>query len=422
MKGCIVPVVMLLAAFLCYSQKTDTTTYARKNPDSKILKFTNGNWFNGATFEQKPVWVKEGILGFKELAQQPDTIIDLSGKYVIPPFAEAHNHNLESSYGLEKRIKSYLDNGVYYVKLLSSIKKRIDPLMHYYNKPDGIDVRMAHAPLTGTDGHPIAVRKRYLDYGYFNGLFSSIEEIESHGYVTINTLDDLNEKWDQILSFSPDFIKLNLLYSEEYEKRKHDTAFFGKKGLNPILVREIVKKANASNLTVSAHVETAYDFHIAVTAGVNEIAHLPERSNGKLIHKEDALLAAKKGIVIVTTAGLVTKKQDRPNYDKLVDNIAANLRLLKQEGVTMAIGSDNYYDSSVGEFQFLYELDIFTNLELLIMWTKNATRTTFPNRKIGELKEGYEASFLVLDKDPIEDISNINKHITTRVKQGVFLN
>lgn len=392
-----------------------------KNQISLKMKLVNGYWFNGLTFVKRTVWVNNGLLSFKDPTTSNDTIIDLSGKYVIPPFAEAHNHNLESDYQLQKRIDSYLGNGVFYVKHLSSIKKRIDPLMFQYNKPDGIDVSLAHAPLTATDGHPMALRKRFLEIGRFDGLFNSMEEIESHGYFIIDDLNDLHSKWDQILSFSPDFIKLNLLYSEEYEKRKDDTTYFGKKGLNPELISDIVAKAHSHNLRVSAHVATAYDFHVAIDADVDEIAHLPEIHNGKPIAVEDAILARKKGATVVTTASLVNKRTEEPNHKELVENIRSNLNLLKQEGVTLAIGSDGYNDNSVGEFQFLYDLKIFSNLELLKMWCENAANTTFPNRKIGYLKEGYEANFLVLDINPIEHIGTVNKAIVLKVKQGVIL-
>jgi len=385
------------------------------------MKLVNGQWFDGQKFVKRTAWVNNGILSFKKSARSVDTTINLIGKYVIPPFAEAHNHNLESNYQLQERIDSYLGDGVFYVKLLSSIKKRIAPLMHHYNKPEGIDVSMAHAPLTATDGHPIGVRKRYLERGHFKGLFNSLEELESHGYYTIDNINDLERKWEQILSFSPDFIKLNLLYSEEYEKRKDDPIYFAKKGLNPELVSKIAAKAHRSNLRVSAHVETAYDFHIAVEAGVDEIAHLPEISHGKPIARKDAALAKKKGIIVVTTTSLVTKRKEKPNYKELVENISSNLQVLKEEGVIIAIGSDMYNDNSVGEFEFLYDLKIFSNLELLKMWCEHAAITTFPYRKIGYLKDGYEASFLVLDKNPIADMRSINKAISLRVKQGVLL-
>lgn len=406
----------------CSSQKgNEKAAYARKNLCSKVIKLVDGNWFNGDTFEKKTVWLNEGLITLKNMDKKVDTTLDLSGKYIIPPFAEAHNHNLESDHELDKRIASYLKNGIFYVKHLSSIKKRIAPLMSNYNIPEGIDVSLAHAPLTAKGGHPIALRKKHLGYGYFNGLFDSIEEIEFHGYVRIDTKVDLENKWDSIMSFSPDFIKLNLLYSEEYEKRKNDPVYFDKKGLNPKLIPLIVKKAHSAGLRVSAHVETAYDFHVAVNAGVDEIAHLPEIKNGKPIHRKDAILAKERGTVVVTTVSIITKRQKSPNYNDLLSNIASNLKLLKDEGVTLALGSDMYNDNSSGEFQILQQLHVFNNLELLKMWTENATETIFPQRKIGKLREGYEASFLVLDKNPIENIANINKSITIRVKQGVIL-
>lgn len=385
------------------------------------MQLINGHWFNGQTFVKRTAWVREGTLHFNEPSTANDTVIDLADKYIIPPFAEAHNHNLESDYELQKRIDAYLSNGVFYVKLLSTIKKRIAPLMHHYNKPDGLDISMAHAPLTGTGGHPIPLRQRYLDRGYFDGMFNSIEEVASHGYFIIDDLDDLNAKWEKVRSFSPDFIKLNLLYSEEYGKRKDDTTYYGRKGLNPELVPEIVKKAHADKLRVSAHVATAHDFHVAVAAGVHEIAHLPEIRGGKPISKEDAVLAKENGVTVVTTVSLIKRNQKQPNYTDLVENIRANLSLLKQEGVTLALGSDMYNDNSVGEFKFLHDLKVFSNLELLKMWCENAALTTFPNRKIGYLREGYEANFLVLDQNPLENIAEVNTTIALKVKQGVLL-
>ncbi|OJJ23731.1 hypothetical protein BKI52_05115 [marine bacterium AO1-C] len=413
--------VLISLPIICRGQ-TQTDSTAVKKPKKELkMALINGYWFDGSSFVKRNVWVYNGVLSFKKGSSAIDTTIDLSSKYVIPPFAEAHNHNLESRYKLQNRIDSYLKNGVFYVKLLSSIKKRIAPLMHHYNKPKGIDVSMAHAPLTATGGHPIGVRKRYLQRGHFRGMFSSLKELEFHGYVIIDRLSDLQKKWDRVLSFSPDFIKINLLYSEEYKKRKDDTAYFAKKGLDPRLVAKIVAKAHQHNLRVSAHVATAYDFKVAVKAGVDEIAHLPEIHNGKPIDRKDVRLAKKKGIVVVTTVSLVKKRAKQANYEKLVENIRRNLQLLKKEGVTMAIGSDMYNDSSVGEFQFLYNLKVFSNLELLKMWCENAAITTFPNRKIGYLRDGYEANFLVLNKNPIQDMQGINKAIVLRIKQGQVL-
>lgn len=45
---------------------------------------------------------------------------------------------------------------------------------------------------------------------------------------------------------------------------------------------------------------------------------------------------------------------------------------------------------------------------------------SFRGRRIGALKEGYEASFVALEGDPLEDWANVRR-IRTRFKQGVVL-
>lgn len=384
------------------------------------IKLENGMWFDGNKFSNRNVWIYDGKLSFRAKGRKIDKTIDIKGKYVIPPFGEAHNHNLESEYELQKRIDKYLSDGVFYVKLQSSIKKRIAPLMHNYNHPLGLDISLTYAPITGSGGHPIAVRKRYLEQGLFGNLFKTLEEIESHGYFTIDTEKDLAQKWDSVLSFKPDFIKVVLSYSEEYEKRKDDPTYFGQKGLNPKFLQEIVKKAHQTGLRVSVHVNTPTDFLHAIMSGADEIAHLPGYSNDLKISLQDAKLAAKKNVVVVTTAVLVKGRNKDPNYNKFVENVKHNLKILKDAGVKLAVGSDEYNDTSLGEATYLAETGVFSNLELLKMWSENSAETIFPKRRIGRLKEGYEASFLVLSGNPIENFENFQK-IEMRVKQGHFL-
>ncbi|WP_222983117.1 amidohydrolase family protein [Flagellimonas meishanensis] len=404
----------------CATKQAKPEKSAVDNPKSLKMELVHGKWFNGQEFIERTVWVEDGLLSFDNIENEVDTVLDLSEKFVIPPFAEAHNHNLESDYELEKRIDDYLKNGVFYVKHLSAIKMQLQPLMHHYNKPSGLDISTTYAPLTGTGGHPIAIREKFFDWGYYD-IFDSKQDIESHGYFVIDTEQDLTKKWGHILSFEPEFIKINLLYSEEYEMRKNDPVYFGKKGLDPKLVGKIVEKAHTDGLRVSAHVETAHDFHVAVMAGVDEVAHLPEIKNGQPIAPEDIKMAKEKGITTVTTISLVQKREKQPNFQALMENIGNNLEQFKREGAKLAIGSDNFNGNSVDEFELLQKLGIFTNLELLKMWTENSTETIFPNRKVGKLHDGYEASFLVLDIDPLIAISEVTEHIDLRIKQGIIL-
>lgn len=91
--------------------------------------------------------------------------------------------------------------------------------------------------------------------------------------------------------------------------------------------------------------------------------------------------------------------------------------MMKKHGVRVIVGSDSYRNTSVPEAMYLASLGVYSNAELLRLWADDTARGIFPNRRIGTLEPGYEASFLVLDGDPLADFSNV-KRIRLRVKQG----
>jgi imidazolonepropionase-like amidohydrolase len=237
------------------------------------------------------------------------------------------------------------------------------------------------------------------------------------------------------LAGKPDFIKTYLLYSEEYEKRKDDEKYFAWKGLNPVLLPEIVRRAHRARLRVTTHIETATDFHNALIAGVDEIAHTPgfRPENGDWtkydvsrfkISETDARLAARNGVVVVTTLvsaidHALQKKEGEP-FNEIRNLLIQNLQLLKTYDVHIAVGSDSYRQTSLAEAMNLHKLEVFDNRTLLKMWCEATAATIFPKRKIGQLKEGYEASFLVLDDNPLQGFTNVQK-ISKRFKQGVLL-
>ncbi len=83
----------------------------------------------------------------------------------------------------------------------------------------------------------------------------------------------------------------------------------------------------------------------------------------------------------------------------------------------MVVGTDNYGRDSLKEADYLQAIGVFSNLEVLRMWAVATPKDVFPKRKLGELKPGYEASFLVLAGDPLQDWS-ASHVIRDRWKQG----
>jgi hypothetical protein len=146
------------------------------------------------------------------------------------------------------------------------------------------------------------------------------------------------------------------------------------------------------------------------------------------ISEADARLAGKNNVVVVTTLGAAidaVKRIDEsapnaPLRKEFKNLLIRNLQLLGEHNVRIAVGSDKYRQTSAFEASRLHELKVFDNLTLLKLWSETTAATIFPNRRIGRLKEGYEANFLVLAGNPVDDFSNTGR-IEMRVKQGEIL-
>jgi hypothetical protein len=416
-------IAVILLSLLLLHGRSSTKASSKQNSE-----FLNGHWFDGSGFVRKDFYTVDGLFATEKPAHI-DHSFDLTAKFVVPPFGEAHNHNVEGA-NVEAVIRKYLEAGIFYVKNPTSLPRTMAPVLDKINRPTSIDVVFARGGLTASGGHPLGLVQRNIDRKIWT-------EADGEGafYFTINTRSDLDRQWARVRAGKPDFIKTFLLYSEEYAKRKDDPAYFGWKGLDPGLLPEIVQRAHKDGLRVSTHIESAADFHHASIAGVDEINHLPGfRADGKLppsiyeISEEDAELAAEKGVVVVTTLGAIIaalrqidpQSTDEPTAQKYLDLLVRNLALLKKYGVRIAIGSDSYRQTSLEEALRLHELNVFDNQELLKMWCETTPATIFPRRMIGHLQKGYEASFLVLSDDPIKDFLNVQK-IEIRVKQGEIL-
>lgn len=402
--------IIITILFVC-SLTLQTTFVQKASAHNATYKFVNGLWFNGQTFEPKTVYSVNGVFQMKHDGEVTATI-DLENAYAIPPFAEAHNHHFMNGFLYEQQIKDYLAKGIFYAKNPNSLPYLTEPISEKVNIASSVDVSYSNGGITATDGHPVQIFDSMAERGMIKGLTK--KDMEGQAYYIVNNEAELTRQWTRIKASKPDFIKAYLERSEEYEKRKDDPKFYGKKALNPALLPKIVKLAHKDNLRVSVHVTSSADFHTSVMAGVDEITHLPLA----LITEEDAIATAKRGIVVVTTT---TSHRPTDGVSNIHEIHRANLLLLHKHGVKLALGTDNFEITVLEEALNLYKLNVFDNLTLLKMWTDMTAKTIFPKRKIGEIKDGYEASFITLEENPLKDFSAVKK-VKFRFKQGHDLN
>ncbi len=394
----------------------------------RVIELANGRWFDGERFVQKTLYSVGGIFAAAAPARV-DSVIDLEGGYVIPPFAEAHNHNIDGDPAALNR--KYLTEGVFYAQNPMNVLRARQRVAASINNPRGIDATFSNAGLTGPGGHPTGLYLRNVG----RGAMLPTDTNSTAGFLwSIADRADLDRKWPLVLASKPDFIKTLLLYSEEYDLRKNDSTYFNWRGLDPKLLPEIVRRAHAAGLRVMTHIETAADFHNALIAGADQIGHMPGfRGDEKTalpnpsryeISDADAALAARQGTFVITTLGGVQELSltgPDSSTRRALDRLAArNHALLKRHGVRLAVGSDTYDATSLFEAEYLHGLGVLTPAELLRMWTETTANAIFPGRKIGKLAPGYEASLLVLDGNPLVSFDNVER-IRLRVKQGEIL-
>ena len=399
------------------------TMAERKLPVTDNYEFINGKWFDGQGFRDKTFYSVGGMLTGKKPRRFRS--IDLFGKYVIPPFGEAHNHNVETLNKVDALISRYLQHGIFYVKNPNNLARDRPILAPKINNQQSIDVVFSNGGLTGSGGHPAEIPERVIKRGLWKQ-----SDAEGGFYYTIDNEADLDRKWPVLIATKPDFIKTYLLYSEEYSKRKNDPKFEYWRGLDPALLPVIVKKAHAAGLRVSTHIESAADFHNALLARVDEINHMPGFRFAADVEKHspsefeisdaDARLAARQGTYVATTLMGATQQTDAMVRRQQDEINSRNLLMLLKHRVKIALGSDSYRDDTVPEALYIHSLRVFDNVTLLNMWCSTTAATIFPQRRIGHLREGYEASFLALLGDPIQDFTNVQK-IEMRVKQGELL-
>ena len=335
------------------------------------IKFVNGQWFDGTQFVKKTMYSVDNV--FRSSFDGEARTIDLAGRYVVPPFADAHNHVFADNPNVDDQLARYLRAGIFYVKNPNSSITGTAHIRARMNKPETVDVLYSNGGLTTAGGHPTQIYDRYPN-------------MADNAYFVVDSIEEFERKWPKIEAGKPDFIKL---YLE------------GSRGLEPKLFAQLVERVHRAGLTATVHVTSAADFHIAVAAGADEITHLPLAP----IDPADAELAAQKHITVVTTTLSHRPSEGHPPHRE-------NLLLLKRAGVNVVLGVDS--DRTViDEAENVRSLGVYSDLELLRM----LTASFLPKRKIGKLEDGYEASFIALQANPLEDFSAIRR-IANRVKQG----
>lgn len=388
------------------------------------LELRQARWFDGQGWRQGTLFVQGGVFSAHRPARV-DRVMHLQGRFLSPPLAEAHNHNLQFLRGFQQNGPRYLHEGVFYAAMLAGDPEGVAPLRALAGRPDSPDVLFASAVITSSYGHPIGMA--LADQPPPPEPPVRYEDVADKSVLVADSPEEVERKWPLVLRSQTDWVKLILSYHERPDLIANPK-LKGYLGMRADTAAAVVRLAHASGLRVSAHVDSIADFGAALQAGVDQIAHLPgyyphhgNRIEDYLISPELAAEAASRGVEVITTTAVSHLFQPKPELLARIQNVQKiNLRLLRQAGVKLLVGSDNFAATGLAEYRNLASLQVFDAAELLKLATVDTPRALFPKRRLGCFEPGCEASFLVLKTDPLRDKEAFGQ-VQLRVKQGHVL-
>jgi hypothetical protein len=103
-----------LLLFLASSSLLVISKIGSSPSGSEAKVYVNGEWFNGRDFQSATFYSVNGILT-KRKPNGPVETVDLEGGFVVPAFADAHNHFPSSKQDMAAANRAYLDAGIFYV-------------------------------------------------------------------------------------------------------------------------------------------------------------------------------------------------------------------------------------------------------------------------------------------------------------------
>jgi imidazolonepropionase-like amidohydrolase len=186
------------------------------------------------------------------------------------------------------------------------------------------------------------------------------------------------------------------------------------------VARAIVEIAHRQGKRVSAHISLSRDIETAVNVGVDDLAHMAlDNVPNELIKK-----IVKAGIFWIPTIelwkGLTLKGivQDTHLFD--------NLGRFVKAGGKVALGTD-YGGASfpfelgmpMKEIRWMHEAGMSPS-DIIISATKNPAEVCGLGSELGTLEPGKIADILVIDGNPLKDLTNLTK-VKLVIRGGVII-
>ncbi|PGH12795.1 hypothetical protein AJ79_04019 [Helicocarpus griseus UAMH5409] len=192
-------------------------------------------------------------------------------------------------------------------------------------------------------------------------------------------------------------------------------------------IQAIAEVARSYHTYVTAHAYTPQAIRHCVDNGVTGIEH------GNLIDADTAKYMAERDVFLTPTLitysemaspnwpGFLPEESASKNADVLKTGLQA-LKIATEAGVTLCYGSDLLGPLGVAQTkEFGLRSQVLSAKQVLQSATVNAARMLRHEEFLGQIRTGFSADMLVLNKNPLEDIlvfDQPEKHLLAVIKEG----
>jgi imidazolonepropionase-like amidohydrolase len=232
------------------------------------------------------------------------------------------------------------------------------------------------------------------------------------------------------------------MVTEVRRQGKHGVNFIkmadSRSGESQMLAKEeiaaVVGEAHRRNLRVGIHSRGAGSTRAAAEAGVDWIIH------ADLATDRDLEAVAKAGMPIIPTAtflAMVVELGSRVGAEQVqldinrmkrhFDLLCTLMHKARKLGIKLLLGTDTgnntfmpYGELHAKELEIFVKYGGFSPLEAIVAATRDNAYAVGLEGQVGEIESGRLADVIVLDRDPLTDITVLQggKHLTWVIKDG----
>ncbi len=466
-------ILAVLAPFVImgvYQAKTQQDVLKARVIDRQAMRkrsrlFTNVRVFvgNGSIIQDGAVLVRDGKIAQVFNNTPADTksfnatIEESAGKTLMPGFIDMHVHlgapggvyKDQSKYATDagqRRLAAYLYSGVTAVRSTGDF---LDSVLRYRqaiasDHYDGAEVFACGPLFTAEGGHPEELLKNFP---------SNMRDAAKKQFLRQpKTAAEADTQVDALKKDGVDCIKsvLEAGNSEWGLMNRFDTGLY----------KAVVSEATKDGLPTATHTGSLADMEVAIDAGTSSIEHgaMMEEVGAEVFEKMksrniayDPTLSVYEGLAAFRSGGaklldnsllqtvgpadlladtrayLKAEKSAKTfdSYQPLLARLNQNLLRAYKAGVLLITGSDAGNMMVVHGPTVQHEMELWVKAgipaaDVLQAATYNAAKVLRADKRIGLIQPGYDATFVLLDGDPVQDIGN-TEHISAVFFRGAHI-